>query len=62
MKEEGLKIVSEEGKARVSSYPRLKNNRVFDFIRDEPVFNKILAKAKIVHEERVRKYGHLFEE
>ena len=62
MKEEVLKIVSEEGKTWVSSYPRLKNIRFLDFIREEPAFIEVLAKAKKVHEERVVKYGHLFDE
>jgi tetratricopeptide (TPR) repeat protein len=44
------------------AYLRLKNIKPFDFIRDEPEFQKILAKAKKVHEERVAKYGHLFNE
>ena len=44
------------------SYPSLQNDKVFDFLRDEPKFKEILAKVKIVHDERVAKYGHLFDE
>lgn len=44
------------------SYLALKNLKVYDFIRDEPEFHEIIAKAKKVHEERVAKYGHLFDE
>jgi len=30
-----------------------------EFIREEPVFKKILAEAKKAHKERLEKYGHL---
>jgi tetratricopeptide (TPR) repeat protein len=44
------------------TYIILKNHILTEFIRDEPRFKEILAEAKKVHEERVRKYGHLFDE
>ena len=44
------------------SYSSLKNWQILEFIRDEPRFKVILARAKKVHEERVAKYGHLFDE
>ena len=44
------------------SYVSLQNNLYLEFIREEPVFKKILAEAKKVHEERLEKYGHLFDE
>ena len=44
------------------TYPKMLNGLEFDFIRDEPKFKEILAKAKKVHEERVAKYGHYFDE
>jgi hypothetical protein len=40
----------------------LKSNPYFDGIREEPQFQQWLEEAKIVHEERVAKYGHLFDE
>ena len=48
--------------SRNYTFLRLRNELAFEFIRDEPEFIEILAKAKIVHEERVAKYGHLFDE
>jgi tetratricopeptide (TPR) repeat protein len=44
------------------SYISLKNWKVLDFIREEPAFKEVLEEAKIVHEERIRKYGHLFDD
>lgn len=44
------------------SYNGLHSTKYFDIIRDEPRFKEILAKAKKVHDERVVKYGHLFDE
>ena len=44
------------------SYLNLVNLPHFKFIKDEPRFKEILAEAKKVHEERVAKYGHLFDE
>ena len=44
------------------TYPNLKHGHAYAFIRDEPRFKEILANAKKVHEERVSKYGHLFDE
>ena len=40
----------------------LKNSKPYDIIRDEPRFKEILANAKKVHEERVAKYGYLFDD
>ena len=66
MNEEAISLVSSMSIAKEYcvqwSYTSLKNNQVFDFIRDEPKFEEILAKAKKIHEERVAKYGHLFDE
>jgi len=44
------------------SYLSLKGDPDFDGLREEPQFQQWLAKAKIFHEERVAKYGHLFDE
>ena len=33
-----------------------------ELIREEAKFKEILAKAKIVYDERMAKYGHLFDE
>ena len=66
MKNEALSLV--DSMSSISDYKgywtygSLKNAKEVEFIRDEPGFKKVLAKAKIVHEERVRKYGHLFDE
>jgi len=47
---------------RPLSYLDLKNNLIFDKLKEEPQFQEWLEEAKIVHDERVRKYGHLFDE
>ncbi len=44
------------------TYLDLKNNLIFNKLKDEPQFQEWLEEAKIVHEERVRKYSHLFDE
>lgn len=44
------------------SYLNLNNAAYFDFIREEPKFKEILIKAKEVHDIRVGKYGHLFDD
>jgi hypothetical protein len=44
------------------TYLDLKNNLIFNKLKDEPQFQEWLKEAKIVHEERVRKYSHLFDE
>ena len=66
MPKEGIQIVESMTSAMSFTggwaYLDLKNMRNIEFIRDEPAFKEILAKAKIVHEERVAKYGHLFDE
>ena len=43
-------------------YLSLKNHPIFNKIREEPRFQQWLREAKIVHEERVRKYYHLFDD
>ena len=43
-------------------YLSLKNAPFFSKIREEPQFQQWLKEAKIVHEERVRKYYHLFDD
>jgi len=44
------------------TYLDLKNNLIFDKIREEPQFQEWLKEAKVVHEERMQKYGHLFDD
>lgn len=46
----------------IYTYNGLHSAKYFDIIRDEPRFKEILAKAKKVHEERVAKYGHMFDQ
>ena len=43
-------------------YLSLLGDPYYDKIRDEPQFQEWLEEARIVHEERVRKYYHLFDE
>ena len=43
-------------------YLSLKGHPIFANIREEPQFQQWLKEAKIVHEERVRKYYHLFDD
>ena len=38
------------------TYLDLKNNLIFNKLKDEPQFQEWLKEAKIVHEERVRKH------
>jgi adenylate cyclase len=47
---------------RSMSYNYLQNIKFTEFIRDEPQFKEIITKAKKVHDARVAKYGHLFDE
>jgi len=44
------------------SYLSLKDNPFFNNIRQEPQFQQWLEEAKVVHDERVRKYGNLFDD
>jgi len=44
------------------TYTCLINDKATEFIREEPKFKEVLARAKVVHEERIRKYGHYFDE
>jgi len=44
------------------SYLNLKYDLLYENIRNEPQFQEWLKEAKVVHEERVAKYGHLFDE
>ena len=69
MKTEALNLIDSSSSAtnftgfyNSFSYNFLTNAKVTEFIRDEPEFKVILAKAKKVHDERVAKYGHLFDE
>ena len=69
MKKEALNLIDSSSSAtnfsggyNSFSYNFLTNAKQTEFIRDEPRFQEILAKAKIVHEEHVAKYGHLFDE
>jgi len=40
-------------------YLYLINNPLYDNLRDDPRFQKIVADAKEIYEERLRKYGDL---
>ena len=42
-----------------SNYFALKNHLIFDYLRDDPRFQKILAKHKELYEENLRKYGDI---
>lgn len=42
-------------------YQRIKYDKVLDFIRNEPEFQTILLREKKIYEERLAKYGHMFE-
>jgi len=44
------------------TYLSLKNIKSFDFIREEPEYDEVLNRAKKVYEERLIKYGHLFDD
>ena len=44
------------------SYESLNGYTFFEPIRQEPRFQQWLQEAKIIHDERVAKYGHLFDE
>jgi len=44
------------------TYLDLKNNLIFNKLKDEPQFQQWIKEAKVIHEERVRKYGHLFDD
>jgi len=43
-------------------YLSLKGHVFFERIRDEPQFQQWLKEAKLVYDERMRKYGHLFDD
>jgi TolB-like protein len=43
-------------------YLSLKGHIFFESIRDEPQFQKWLKEAKLKYDERMRKYGHLFDD
>ena len=43
-------------------YLSLKGNVFFESIREEPQFQQWLKEAKLVYDERIRKYGHLFDD
>lgn len=42
-------------------YQWIKNDKLLDFIRDEPEFQAILLRERKIYEERLAKYGHMFE-
>ena len=42
-------------------YLPLKNMAIFDNIREEPQFQEWLKEAKIEYDQRIKKYGHLFD-
>ena len=44
-----------------SSYLALKNNLIFEYLRDAPRFQEILAKHKKIYYENLRKYGDVEE-
>ncbi len=66
MKEEALSLVDSASVRNkytgLWTYNNLKNVKVFEFIWDKPAYKYILARAKKVHEERVRKFGYLIVE
>lgn len=69
MKKEALNLIDSSNSATnftgtyySYNYNFLTNAKVTEFIRDEPKFQEILARAKKVHEERVAKYSHYFDE
>jgi hypothetical protein len=43
-------------------YLSLKGHVFFETIREDPQFQKWLKDAKLVYDERMRKYGHLFDD
>jgi TolB-like protein/Tfp pilus assembly protein PilF len=48
-------------KIKRSSYFALKNNLIFDYLRDDRRFQEILAKHKEIYKENLRKYGDIEE-
>jgi len=61
LKEEVLAIMQEELNQNMDAYGYLYliNNPLYDNLRDDPRFQKIVADAKEIYEERLRKYGDL---
>jgi serine/threonine-protein kinase len=64
MKEEAIKSLQESVEAaperlRYYQYPDLVNRRLFDSLRDDPRFKKIVEVQKKEHDEMVKKYGKL---
>ena len=43
-------------------YNGLRKMKRTESLREDPKFKEILAKAKVVYDERMAKYGHLFDE
>lgn len=43
------------------SYHRMRTDKALDFIRSEPEFQRLLLREKKIYEERLAKYGHMFE-
>jgi TolB-like protein/AraC-like DNA-binding protein len=50
------------GKDHYYGYLSLKGHIFYESIRDEPQFQQWLKETKLVYDERMRKYGHLFNE
>jgi TolB-like protein len=66
MKEEAMTMVaswySDNPNIGVNTYLVSLNSRGLKFLREEPRFKEILAEQKKVYEERLTKYGHLFDD
>ncbi len=60
MHREALQLLEEKaGKSREYLYMGLLHNPFFDNLRSDPHFQSILAKQKVLYEERMKKYGDL---
>jgi len=60
MRRQAIRLLEEEaGKSREYHYMGLLHNPLFNNLRDDPRFRSILAKQKVLYEERARKYGDL---
>ena len=65
MKKEAIQVIDSntgiDTNSFYFSYLNMKNDKAFDFVRSEPEFQVILLHAKKIYEERLAKYGHMFE-
>ena len=65
MKDESLQFMNEFFdevlKWKISFYTGTTNMPTYDFLRDDPRFQEILAKHKEVYDENLRKYGDLID-